>query len=109
MTTLVRLTGLLWSLALVFPARAAPGDLDPAFDAGSGIDYGVSAVAVQSDGKIIIGGSFSTVPGLTRNKIARLNTDGTGDPSFNPGSGVNGSFPNSWSFVLATALQPDGK
>jgi uncharacterized delta-60 repeat protein len=82
--------------------RGAAGDLDPTFSAGS-ILFGVPyAIAIQSDGKIIIGGEFATVPGLARNNIARLNADGTGDPSFNPGSGADG-------LVRSIALQPDGK
>ena len=44
----------------------------------------VSATAVQPDGKILIGGAFSSVLGVTRNNIARLNTDGTLDTAFNP-------------------------
>ena len=39
----------------------------------------VLAAVVQPDGKILIGGSFTTVLGVTRNRIARLNTDGTLD------------------------------
>jgi uncharacterized delta-60 repeat protein len=39
----------------------------------------------QPDGKIIIGGEFSTVRGAARNGIARLNTDGTVDRTFDPG------------------------
>ena len=39
----------------------------------------VDSIAVQSDGKILIGGGFTTVGGETRNCIARLNTDGSLD------------------------------
>lgn len=42
------------------------------------------------DGKILIGGSFTTVGGQARAKIARLNADGTFDASFDPGSRVPG-------------------
>ena len=42
------------------------------------------AAAVQPDGKILIGGNFDTVLGVTRNNIARLNSDGTLDTAFNP-------------------------
>jgi uncharacterized delta-60 repeat protein len=96
---------ILLSLCCLFArtnARGAAGELDPTFNAGS-ILFGVPyAIATQSDGKIIIGGEFATVPGLARNNIARLNADGTGDPSFNPGSGADG-------LVRSIALQPDGK
>ena len=44
----------------------------------------ISVVVVQPDGKILIGGGFSTVLGVPRNRIARLNPDGTLDTAFNP-------------------------
>src|SRR5205085_11367791 len=60
----------------------------------------VEATAVQPDGKILIGGQFSTVLGVTQNNIARLNTDGTLDTAFNPNAnGVVGSI----------AVEADGK
>jgi len=34
---------------------------------------------VQADGKILVGGDFTTLGGQTRNRIGRLNTDGTLD------------------------------
>ena len=60
----------------------------------------VRAVVVQPDGKILIGGDFTTVLGVTRNRIARLNTDGTLDTAFDP----NASGP-----VSTIAVQADGK
>jgi uncharacterized delta-60 repeat protein len=62
--------------------------------------YYVSAIAVQPDGKILIGGGFISVLGVTRHHLARINTDGTLDLTFdpNPDDGVN-----------AIAVQPDGK
>src|SRR5262249_1434184 len=60
----------------------------------------VSATALQPDGKILIGGTFSSVLGVGRKSIARLNSDGTLDTNFNPGA--NGT-------VYAIAVQPDGK
>ncbi|MBU4386019.1 MAG: delta-60 repeat domain-containing protein [Actinobacteria bacterium] len=41
------------------------------------IDSWINALAVQPDGKIIVGGWFATVGGEERNNIARLNADGT--------------------------------
>jgi len=63
----------------------------------------VKAVAVQPDGKIIIGGRFSSVAGTPRNNIARLNADGTLDHSFADkiSQGVNGE-------VDAIVVQPQG-
>ncbi len=40
------------------------------------------ALAVQADGKVIIGGAFDQVAGQPRMEIARLEADGTLDPSF---------------------------
>ena len=67
----------------------ADGTLDATFAntgvSGTGnISDGVSAMAIQSDGKILISGMFTTVGGVTRNNIARLNSDGTLDTGFNP-------------------------
>jgi uncharacterized delta-60 repeat protein len=61
----------------------------------------VLAVAIQSDGKIIIGGRFSAVNGIVRSNLARLNTDGTLDRTFAELQGVNGQ-------VSAVAIQPSG-
>ena len=44
----------------------------------------INAIDVQSDGKIIIGGSFTNINGVNVYRIARLNTNGTIDMSFNP-------------------------
>jgi uncharacterized delta-60 repeat protein len=48
------------------------GQLDTTFSPGSGASGTVRAIAVQNDGKILIGGSFSTYNGTSRNGIARL-------------------------------------
>ena len=42
----------------------------------------VSALALQSDGRLVAGGAFTLVDGVTRQRIARLNTDGTLDTTF---------------------------
>lgn len=85
-------------------ARLNPdGSLDTSFDPGTGANNSVRSIAVQSDGKIVIVGNFSSYDGTGRNRIARLNTDGSLDTSFDPGSGVNGIV------VYAATLQADGK
>ena len=70
----------------------ADGSLDEAFSTsqGSGADKPVRAVAVQSDGKVVIGGDFTHVDGVTRNYLARLNADGSLDTTFDPGGTLNG-------------------
>jgi Domain of unknown function (DUF5122) beta-propeller len=42
----------------------------------------VYSTAVQADGKALVAGQFTTIGGVTRNHIARLNVDGTLDPAF---------------------------
>ncbi len=53
-----------------------------AFSTGEGVTGQVNAIAVQPDGKVVIGGSFSAVNGAPRSNIARLNPDGTLDSAF---------------------------
>jgi uncharacterized delta-60 repeat protein len=60
----------------------------------------VNAIAVQPDGKLLIGGTFTAVLGVARKNIARLNTDGTLDTAFDP---------NANNEVDTIAVQPDGK
>src|SRR5436190_8025655 len=55
-------------------------------------------MVVQSDGKILAVGDFTSVNGITARRIARLNPDGSVDPSINFGSGAN-------NFINAIALQ----
>ncbi len=80
-------------------ARLNPdGTLDSAFDPNA--SQTVNSIAVQADGKILVGGLFTSIGGQTRNHIARL--DGT--------TGLADSFdPNASSYVLSIAVQADGK
>lgn len=50
---------------------------------------GVSAMARQADGKLVISGNFTSIGGVERNRVARLNADGSLDASFDPGVGLN--------------------
>ena len=74
------------------------------FNPGTGANGTVNCVAVQADGKIVLAGSFTTVNGLTRIRIARLNLDGTVESTatFNPGTGSDGT-------ANSVAVQADGK
>src|SRR5262249_41627014 len=61
----------------------ADGTLDNAFQNGtSGADNMVECVALQPDGKLLIGGYFSSVNGIPRKGMARLNADGALDGGF---------------------------
>jgi uncharacterized delta-60 repeat protein len=89
----------------------ADGTRDPTFNpGGAGADGGVQAVAVQADGKIIIGGNFTSYNGdaAANDRVMRLNADGTRDATFNA-AGMGAASPVGGSTVSAVALQPDGK
>ena len=55
---------------------------DIGFGYGDGANSIVETTSIQSDGKIIIGGWFTSYNGTASNYIARLNVDGTLDSSF---------------------------
>ena len=77
------------------------GKLDLSFDVGAGgVNGTVRAIAVQADGRVIIGGDFSQVGGVARGFLARLGTNGALDTNFF--ASLNGS-------VRAVAVQTDGK
>jgi uncharacterized delta-60 repeat protein len=82
------------------------GTRDTAFMAnvGTGASLSVNAIAIQSDGKILLGGNFTTFNGTTTNRIITLNSDGTRDTAFmaNVGTGAN-------SAISSIAIQSDGK
>lgn len=76
----------------------ASGSLDADFEVSAG--GRILVTAVQADGKLIVGGSFTNIGGETHNYLARLNPDGSVDSSYKPD--FNGQ-------VYALAMQPDGK
>jgi len=80
----------------------ADGSLDLSFDPLGGADTYIFSVDLQSDGKIIIGGFFTSYNGTSRNYIARINTGWTLDTSFDPGVGTNAT-------VQDSLVQSDGK
>ncbi|HWM26234.1 MAG TPA: delta-60 repeat domain-containing protein [Chthoniobacterales bacterium] len=94
---------LLSFLAVEVRAQSALDGFDP------NVSGSVYAVAVQPDGKILLGGDFHSLapnggPAVTRNCIARLNPDGTLDATFDPNAGEFGGLT-----VMSIALQADGK
>lgn len=81
------------------------GSLDPTFANPSVTDQGgsnaaVHAMALNSDGSVLIGGNFRKVAGVGRNMVARLLADGSLDTSYSPQ--MTGTE------VLAVAAAPDG-
>ncbi|NLH74795.1 MAG: PKD domain-containing protein [Verrucomicrobia bacterium] len=79
-----------------------PGQVDFAFNPGQGADGPVYALALQSDGKVVIGGAFTSIDGIILNRVARLHEDGYLDSFLTPGEGTDGD-------VHAIAVQPDGR
>ena len=75
---------------------------DNSFSSGTGFNNDVIAIALQSDGKILVGGSFTSYNGVNANRIIRLNANGTLDNTFNFGTGFNSS-------VSDILVLPDGK
>jgi uncharacterized delta-60 repeat protein len=95
-------------LLLLGQAAAAPGDLDPSFGSGGTVETRIGGtsfaqgLALQPDGKIVLGGSAD--PGGVA--VARFNTDGSLDSGFGSGGIVTtGTFGSAY----ALAIQPDGK
>ena len=65
--------------------------IDPSFDPNLGTLGSVRSVFIQADGKILIGGNCRVVNGVVRGRVARLNSNGTLDTSFDPGVGAEAS------------------
>lgn len=86
------------TLTAHFVATGPAGSLDLQFNPNA--NNSVTSMAVQPDGKFIIGGTFTLIDGVMRNCISRFNADTTLDASFNPN--VN-------SQVASIAVQTDGK
>src|SRR5438874_323271 len=101
-----KITLLLFSTALLLAGGATAARGQSALDGFDPNANGtVRVVVVQPDGKILIGGDFTTLSpngggAVTRNRIARLNPDGTLDNAFNP---------NASDAVFTIAVQADGK
>ena len=87
------------------------GDLDPTFGTNGIVttaNTSANAAALQSDGKIVVAGSISTMQNFKQPGLLRYNTNGILDPSFGTGGKVliagNNAGP-----AFAVAIQTDGK
>lgn len=65
------------------------GSVDSSFNIGSGFNDDVNAIAIQADGKIVLGGNFTSYNEISANRIIRLNADGTRDQNFLTGAGFS--------------------
>ncbi len=86
-------------------ARLNPdGTLDTSFNPGAGanaVSFSVFGLSLQPDGKILVTGGFTSFAGTPRGHLVRLNTDGSVDAAFNPGTAAN-------SMTNGTLVLPDG-
>ena len=84
----------------------ADGTVDSAFTTavGTGTNLTVRCVMVQADGKIVIAGDFTTLNGVARNRIARLNANGSPDAAFSTANGAGAD-----AMVVGVVQQGDGK
>jgi uncharacterized delta-60 repeat protein len=95
----------------------APGSLDPTFDGDGkvttdffGSGGSVRALAVQPDGKIIAAGGANSGDGSTSYfALARYNSDGSLDTSFDDDGMLTTDFFGRVDGATALVVQPDGK
>lgn len=93
------------------------GSLDKTFSGNGRQVYNIGtaytfaqAVAVQSDGRIIVAGySYASAAGDANFTIARLNTDGSLDNTFSSDGRQTTDFDNNNDYIFSIAIQADGK
>jgi len=78
------------------------GSMDTTFSDTKGFDKQAYTTITQPDGKILLGGQFTSYNGIKTNLVARFNTNGTLDNSFHADESLG-------AFVVALGLQSDGK
>lgn len=78
------------------------GSIDNSFLQGSGFNNETYSIAIQSDNKILVGGTFDNYDGNSTTNIVRINPDGTFDPSFSTGAGFDAQ-------VVSIKVQNDNK
>ena len=97
----------------VGPVGAAPGDLDTTFSSDGKVttDIGTTdagrAVAIQSDGKIVVAG-FAQISGTYEFAVVRYGTDGTLDSSFSSDGIATIDVSSGHDYAYAIAIQSDG-
>lgn len=82
------------------------GTVDPTFPDSQILSGTVTRMALQADGKIVIGGAFSEIGGIERHDLARLTANGAYDASFQD---VNANFGGTFYSINSILIQPDGK
>jgi len=116
MRSTIVISALVFLAGVAPPAFAAGGDLDASFggDGTVSIDaprHGVpNAVAIQTDGKIVVGGGSAYWGKNPRFVLSRFGADGMLDPTFGRGGTVTTDFGrNGGEAALGVAVQADGK
>jgi uncharacterized delta-60 repeat protein/uncharacterized repeat protein (TIGR01451 family) len=94
--------GLLTNATVTILDNETPGNPDYEYNPGSGANARVRSLGFQQDQRVVFGGDFTLVNGISLNRVARLTTTGVVDPSFNPGAGANNP-------VYVVTMQPDDK
>ena len=84
----------------------ADGSLDTDFAPSglTGINRYAQTLALQVDGKLLVGGTFTGINGVSRKHLARLDSTGAIDESFNPDAALAAA-----TSIRDLAIQPDGK
>ncbi len=77
------------------------GSIDTTFNTGEGFNGTARTIKFQTDGKILVGGSFGSYNLISAWGVVRINTDGSHDSTFNTGFSIND--------VNSLAIQTDGK
>ncbi|MCL5289359.1 MAG: hypothetical protein M1453_15360 [Acidobacteria bacterium] len=107
--------------AQCIPAPTGPGSLDTCFgidgkvtaDVNLGLSQWASAVAVQSDGKIVVAARADNYPSGTGSDfyVLRFDADGTLDPTFGSGGVARVSITDWYDSETpkTVAIQPDGR
>src|SRR5690606_24297391 len=75
------------------------GSLDASFMSNSSCNGPIRIIRFLFNGKILVGGDFTLVNGISSKRMVRLNPDGSLDGTFNIGSGFNG---------IVTDIEVDG-
>lgn len=80
------LTLLLGVLCIGSAVIAQPARFDPVFPIGTGLNNSVSAMAIQANGQVLLGGSFTTYQGVAAPRLLRIGSNAQIDTSFQPGT-----------------------
>ena len=67
----------------------ADGSLDATYSVGVGANADIYCGSLDADGRLVVGGAFTSVNGSARPRLARFSSSGALDLTFNSGAGPN--------------------